>query len=157
SVAEYVRQGGSVLAADGTRRELCGPVAYQLEMRPAAEPTDGAVCPWCSSPLWTVLDLDTGQPEVGQALAHTGWSGRRRVTTRVPCVNYTPLYTEVSPDGGARWSAHNQRPEYLRVGPPEPPPALLPVVGARHATAHLASAWDEGGTTLGGAPDWIQD
>ncbi|MGY0236797.1 hypothetical protein [Longispora urticae] len=153
-VAEFVRQGGRILTQT-TARDLCGPVAFALELA-ETPPAPGDGCPWCASPLWTALDLDTARPEVGAALAHTGWSGRLRITTCFLCANVTTLYTDVTPDGGATWSARNHQPDHL-PGPAEPPPALLPVVGVRRPTPYLASAWDDGGSTLGGAPDWIQE
>jgi hypothetical protein len=156
SPLDYAKQGGWTVHKGGARRELCGSVAYELLMRPAPQTAAGEVCPWCASPLWTALDLDTGHAEVGRALAHTQWSGRLRIMTCFLCVNFTPLYTAVTPDGGAAWSAHNRRPDYLECSTEEPP-ELLPVVGAQRATPYLASAWDEGGSTLGGVPNWIQD
>jgi len=169
----YARQGGWDLRPDGTEHELYGPIAYELRMvdkppgAPAAagdqafegEDADAGEeqrCPWCESPIWTVLDLDTADPDVARALAHTGWAGRLRFTTCFLCTNYTTLFTDVTTDGGAVWSACNERPDYLRTSAEEPP-SVLPEVGPARATARLASAWEEGGSTLGGAPDWIQD
>ena len=150
----YAREGGWVLRPDGTEHLLYGPIAYQLHMREAAG--DREMCPWCQSPIWTIIDVDTADPEVARALAHTGWAGRLRITTCFLCSNYTTLFTDVTPDGGASWSARNERPDYLPTTAEEPP-RVLPTVGPERASPRLASAWDEGGSTLGGAPDWIQD
>jgi hypothetical protein len=68
----YAKEGGWTLRPDGTRRDLCAPVAYQLPPTPAPHTADGPTCPWCGSPLWTILDVDTSQNEIGQAFAHTG-------------------------------------------------------------------------------------
>ncbi|MGW4944734.1 hypothetical protein ACWEOZ_24440 [Actinoplanes sp. NPDC004185] len=154
----YARQGGWDLRPDGTNHELCGPVAYELLMvdTEEAEADGDNVCPWCASPIWTVLDFDTADPDVARALAHTGWSGRLRITTCFLCTNYTTLFTDVTPEGGAVWSACNERPDYLRTSTEEPPP-MLPELGPMRASPRLASAGDEGGSTLGGVPDWIQD
>jgi hypothetical protein len=156
----YARQGGWDLRPDGTNHELHGPIAYELHMVDKADAeaeADGdRGCPWCASPIWTVLDLDTADPDVARALAHTGWSGRLRVTTCFLCTDYTTLFTDITPDGGAVWSACNEPPDYLRTSAEEPPP-VLPELGPIRASPRLASAWDEGGSTLGGAPDWIQD
>jgi hypothetical protein len=151
----YAREGGWELRPDGTEHVLYGPIAYELHMKDADKP-ESTVCPWCASPIWTVIDLDTADPDVARALAHTGWAGRLRVTTCFLCTNYTTLFTDVTPDGGSSWSARNERPDYLRTSAEEPPP-VLPEVGPARATPWLASAWEEGGSTLGGAPDWIQD
>jgi hypothetical protein len=155
----YAREGGWELRPDGTEHLLYGPIAYELPMKDtdSGEPDgEGTVCPWCASPIWTVIDLDTADPDVARALAHTGWTGRLRVTTCFLCTNYTTLFTDVTPDGGSSWSARNERPDYLRTSAEEPP-RVLPEVGPARATPWLASAWEEGGSTLGGAPDWIQD
>ena len=153
---EYAKQGGWTLHPDGTRRELCGPVAYRLIPIAAPQVAGGAPCPWCGSPLWPILNLDTDDPRAAQALAHTGWQGRLRITTCSLCACYTTLYSRVTPDGGSVWSPHNSPPSYLPRST-EDPPALLPTIGEPRATPYQASAWDEGGSTLGGHPQWIQD
>ncbi|MEH0971709.1 hypothetical protein V6U77_11295 [Micromonospora sp. CPCC 205546] len=154
----YARQAGWTVAPDGSRRELCTPTAYRLIPNEVPRPADGPACPWCASPLWTIADLDTGTPEVGEVLAHTGWAGRLRIVTCHLCACYAALCCEVTPDGEAVWWAGNSRPDYAPVANgPEEPPAVLPVVGPRRASPFEASAWDEGGSTLGGHPDWIQD
>jgi hypothetical protein len=155
----YAREGGWDLRPDGTEHLLHGPIAFELRMRErgaGGADGDGGTCPWCESPIWTVIDLDTADPDVARALDHTGWAGRLRVTTCSSCSGYTTLFTDVTPDGGASWSAGNERPGYLPLSVEEPPSAL-PEVGPARATPRLASAWDAGGSTLGGAPDWIQD
>ncbi|MEU7905088.1 hypothetical protein [Actinoplanes sp. NPDC049118] len=154
----YAHEAGWTVAPDGGRRELCAPTAYRMIMNEVPGPAGGPACPWCTSPLWTVVDLDAGLPEVAEALAHTGWAGRLRIATCHLCACYTTLYCRVTPDGGAAWFAGNGRPEYLPdTARPEDPPAMLPAVGTRRASPFQASAWDEGGSTLGGRPDWIQD
>ncbi|MCW3839072.1 hypothetical protein ONA70_03045 [Micromonospora yasonensis] len=95
-------------------------------------------------------------PRVAAALAHTGWQGRLRPTTCHLCSCYTTLYVQVTPDGGAVWSPQNTPPSWLPRST-EDPPTLLPAVGPRRATPYQASAWHEGGSTLGGHPQWIQD
>jgi hypothetical protein len=154
----YAREGGWDLRPDGTNHVLYGPVAYELHMKDVERKndSDGEACPWCESPIWTVIDLDTADPDVARALAHTGWAGRLRVTTCFLCTNYTTLFTDVTPAGGSVWSACNERPDYLRTSAEEPPP-MLPELGPPRATPRLASAWEAGGSTLGGVPDWIQD
>ena len=151
---DYARAGGWELRPDGTEHELCGPVAHELVLSDGTG--DDGVCPWCRSPLWALLEVDTADPAVAAALAHTGWSGRLRVTTCAFCSNYTTLYTDVTPDGGAVWSAHNERPGDLEVSVEEPP-AVTAGIGPVRPSRWLASAWDAGGSTLGGVPDWIQD
>ncbi|SBT37416.1 hypothetical protein [Micromonospora auratinigra] len=150
----YALQGGWALGRDGGSRELCGPVAYRLEFSAAV--ADPAGCPWCGSPLWPVVDLDTADPRVAAALAHTGWRGRLRLTTCHLCSCYTTLFTEVTPDGGATWSTRNVPPGHLPRWT-EDPPAVSAVPGPPRATPYQADAWSRGGSTLGGHPQWIQD
>ncbi|MEU8802308.1 hypothetical protein [Spirillospora sp. NPDC048819] len=154
-VAALIRDGGWELSADGVR-ELCGTGAYRLVPGAAGDRADGT-CPWCGSPLWTALDVDTADPRVGDALAHTGWRGRLRVVTCHFCSCYGTTFTEVTAGGDANWSARNVRPEYLPGGRPEEPPSTRFAPGDRQATPYLSSAWERGGSTLGGCPDWIQD
>jgi hypothetical protein len=151
----YALQGGWCLGSDGSNRDLCSVTAFELTMVPVPV-AESPACPWCESPLWTVLDLNTDQEQVRQALAHTGFAGRLRVQTCFLCATYTTLYSQISPDGGSVWSPRNTAPSYLQRSTEEPP-RLMPQVGARRETPYQASAWHEGGSTLGGHPQWIQD
>jgi hypothetical protein len=151
----YAQQGGWALGPDGSSRDLCSTTAFELAMV-AVPVSAGPACPWCASPLWTVLDLDTGQEQVRESLAHIGYTGRLRVQTCFLCANFTTLYSQITPDGGSVWSPHNTAPSYLQRST-EDPPRLQPQVGARRATPYQADAWHEGGSTLGGHPQWIQD
>lgn len=153
----YALEAGWTLAPDGTRRELCGPVSHRLVVARAQQRVDPPVCPWCTSPMWLVADLDVDDPAVGEALSHTAWRGRLRIETCALCACYGPVRSQVGPNGTATWWAGNTRPEYLPAGlGPEEPPAVLLLVGTRRASPFQASAWDAGGSTLGGHPDWIQ-
>jgi hypothetical protein len=155
-VAALIRDGGWELSSDGVR-ELCGASAYRLVPEQGGGERTGDTCPWCASPLWTALDLDTADPRVAEALAHTQWQGRLRIATCHLCSCYGTTYCEVTDDGGATWSAHNERPDYLPGGGAEEPPLIRFTPGEQRPTAHLASAWAREGSTLGGCPDWIQD
>ncbi|GIH14962.1 hypothetical protein [Rugosimonospora africana] len=154
----YARAGGWTVGPDGSRRDLCGDSAYQWLVRETARRTDAPECPWCASPLWIAADLDTAEPAVGDALAHTGWSGRLVIETCHFCACHATLYSQVTPAGTATWWSGNTRPSYLPDdAEAEEPPALLPVVGPARTGPYQASAWNQGGSTLGGQPDWIQD
>lgn len=154
-VATLVRDGGWELAADGAR-ELCGAAAYRLVPEKGDDRAEGT-CPWCAGSLWVALDVDTADPKVADALAHTGWQGRLRIVTCHLCSAYGTAYCEVTQDGGATWSAHNERPEYLPEGIFGELPQVRCTPGERRPTPHHASAWEGEGSTLGGSPDWIQD
>ncbi len=154
---DYAHEGGWTVTPDGNRRELCGGIAYQWVMREAPRRAGDASCPWCTSPLWIAADLDTAEPAVGAALAHTGWSGRLLIETCYFCACYTTLYSQVTPTGSTTWWSGNTRPSFLGSAEPEEPPAVAPVVGPTRLSPYQASAWGRGGSTLGGWPDWIQD
>lgn len=152
--AALARDGGWEPTADGVR-ELCGSSAYRLVPGPGGDRPEGT-CPWCASPLWTALDVDTADAKAGVALAHTGWSGRLRIVTCHFCTCFGTTYAEVTEDGDARWSARNVRPDFLPAVRPEEPPLVGFAPGERRPTPYLSSAWNREGSTLGGCPDWIQ-
>ncbi|MER7167869.1 hypothetical protein ABT336_17585 [Micromonospora sp. NPDC000207] len=152
----YAVTAGWTVDSEGRRRDLCAPVAYRLVMTPTAPDAAAPTCPWCESPLMTLLDLDPADPRVAGVLAHTGWSGRLLFTTCLGCACYTTLYSRVTPDGGSTWAPENSAPRHLHRST-EDPPALLPSVGPARTSAYQASAWHPEGSTLGGHPDWIQD
>lgn len=154
-VGIFTQMGGWEIEGDRIR-ELCGPDAYDLVLAPGGQGPADERCPWCESPLWTVLDVDTADPGVSAALAHTGWEGRLRVITCFLCSCYGTTFADVTPTGEAVWSAHNKRPDSTGTEP-ETPPALRFAVGEHRASPFTASAWEAGGSTLGGHPDWIQD
>ncbi|MEU8283849.1 hypothetical protein AB0C01_05875 [Micromonospora sp. NPDC048905] len=157
SALRYAEEGGWTVGPDGSCRDLCGGIAYQWVMRETPRRVDGPTCPWCASPLWTAAELDTAEPAVGAALAHTGWSGRLVIETCYWCVGYATLYSQVTPAGTTKWWPGNTRPSYLGSTEPEDLPTLVPVLGSARESPYQASAWGRGGSTLGGAPDWIQD
>ena len=91
----YTREAGWTIGPDGSRRELCGDTAYRWLLRETPPRAERVACPLCASPLWVAADLDTADPAVAAALAHTGWSGR------------------ITPGGGAARWAGNTRPDHL--------------------------------------------
>ncbi|MEK8107133.1 hypothetical protein NKG94_21930 [Micromonospora sp. M12] len=113
----YALEGGWTIGPDGNRRDLCADVAYRWVMRDIPQRTDAPHCPWCAAPLWVAADLDTTDPAVGAALAHTGWSGRLIIETCHFCAGYTTLYSQVTPAGGTTWWPGNDRPSYLGTWP----------------------------------------
>ncbi|QFG21119.1 hypothetical protein [Actinomadura sp. WMMB 499] len=147
-------EGGWTLE-NGRARELCGRTAYSLE--PTAdrtvEPPARGRCPWCRAPLWTVLDIDTGDRRVAEALAHTGWSGRLRIVTCQGCYAYTTLYSTVSPDGVSGLSDHSSAP--VRILDDQSPPATLRKAPGEFLTS--ARGPDMTTPSIGGHPEWIDD
>jgi hypothetical protein len=160
----YTMEGGWTLAPVRGIRPLCGVPAYALASVEGAADNVASLatrvdepCPWCGSPLWTVLDVDTADERVAAALAHAAWSGRLSVVACYFCACYAPLYCAIDADGHATWARGNQRPEYLGNADPEEPDTVALSIGAQRLSPYLASAWSSGGSTLGGHPDWIQD
>lgn len=154
--AALVRDGGWELAEGSGHRELCGRSAFRLE--PVMGTSEGTqTCPWCRSRLWTALDMQMSEPAVAEALAHTGWQGRLRIDVCTSCSCYGPVFVDVTADGGTAWSRHTVRPDYLPDTSPEDPAQVRFVPGDRLPGVSMASAWADGGSTLGGFPDWIQD
>ncbi|GAA4097563.1 hypothetical protein [Actinomadura miaoliensis] len=163
ALTRFLRRYGWDFDDRGRRREICGNVAYRLVPEvPAPSPAGTAPaeerCPWCTAALWTALDGDTADPRFAAALAHTGWRGRLRILTCFVCSTYATVYTQVSPDGGATWSAYTTQPTYLkeRKPAPEEPPAVRLVPGEERPGGYEGHDC-EGGSTLGGRPGWIQD
>ncbi|MEV0644816.1 hypothetical protein AB0I28_06095 [Phytomonospora sp. NPDC050363] len=146
-VAFYLNFGGRALDGDATR-DLCGPVAYVLDVEEGAVVPEGVRCGDCDGPLWTALDLDTAEPAVAEALAHTGWSGRLRVDLCHRC-DFTAdvVFRDVAPDGTSTRSPHTppgagaeSDPPTHRLVPGERSPARRPDVAA-----------------VGGLPEWTDD
>lgn len=156
--ADYMVEGGWMLD-DGRARELCGRTAYALRPDPerTVEPPAQGECPWCRAPLWTVLDVDTGDRRVAEALAHTGWNGRLRIVTCQGCYAYTTLYSTVSPDGRSGLSDHSAAP--VRVLDDQSPPETLRKVPGELLTdpGMSAGGWDMTVPSIGGYPEWIGD
>jgi hypothetical protein len=157
-ILNYTLAGGWALEDGGVRR-LWGGAAFALvpavEKPPGSGDPASAHCPWCRNPLWTALDVDTSDARVAAAFEHTGWSGRLRFETCCFCACYATLFAAIASDGSCRWSDLTQRPSRLPTEPGEPPEAVM-TVGDQRESPYEASAWDEGGSTLGGCPDWIQ-
>ncbi|MEO3826234.1 hypothetical protein [Actinomadura sp. B10D3] len=155
--SRFLRRYGCDFDGHGRRREICGSAAYRLVPEPLDASAD-ARCPWCSSALWTALDGDTSDGRFAAALAHTGWKGRLKVVTCFFCSTYATVFTQVSPDGAATWSAFTTRPAYLsgRTLVQEDPPAVRLVPGEQREGGYEGHDC-EGGSTLGGRPGWVQD
>ena len=158
-ILDYTLEAGWALEPAGVHR-LFGSVAFALvsagERPPAVGSSAGGHCPWCHSPLWTALDVDTSDSRVATALEHSSWSGRLRVETCHFCACYATLFVGVAADGSCRWSELTQRPNFLGPAEVEEPPQAVLAVGDRREGPYEASAWYDGGSTLGGCPDWIQ-
>ncbi|BBH71707.1 hypothetical protein ACTI_83920 [Actinoplanes sp. OR16] len=146
----YTREGGWTIDPDGTRRELCAETAFELHLEEGVP--SAKTCPWCATPLWVAADL------TAETLPHTGWQGRLVIETCYLCACYETLFSQVTPDGGTTWWPGNTPPDYLpkNLGP-EDPRTLRAVVGRARESPFSVSAWNSGGSTLGGHPDWIQD
>ncbi|WP_329256916.1 hypothetical protein OG417_17825 [Actinoallomurus sp. NBC_01490] len=150
-LASFLAGSGWDFDDDGRAREICGTTAYGLAPAGTTAPSSDR-CPWCGGELWTALDVDTADPRVAGALAHTSWRGRLRIVTCFLCALHGTRYVEVTPDGGAAWSAYTGEPPDGRVLVAEPPPRVRLTPGEQLPDLHFA-----GGSALGGRPWWLQD
>lgn len=160
-IAQYAHEGGWALEGE-TIRPLSSLAAYALAPADAEQPAAGSMpagqrCPWCGLELVRRLDIDLDDPRI----AELGLAGHGRVVALrcISCGCYTDTFSEYRPDGTAAWSPHNTEPNYL----PEAGGFAIDLpsgclgLGARRTSPVAGTAWDAGGSTLGGLPDWIQD
>lgn len=160
-IAQYAHEGGWELEGKEIR-PLTSPAAYALvptgaESQIAGSTPTGERCPWCGFELVRRLDLNLDDPR----LAELGLAGHGRVValTCIGCGCYGDLFSEYRPDGTAVWSPHNAKPNYLPEAEDfeiDVPSARLGL-GPRRTSPVTGVAWNAGGSTLGGLPDWIQD
>lgn len=165
-IARYAH-GGGWETENGEIRALTTLAAFALTPTDSEQPLAGSMpldaqCPWCGMPLVRRLDVDLDDPRSADlGLAGRG-HGRVVAMACVGCGGFTHTYSEYRADGTVTWSPHNIRPDILDKLPAdyfedfEIPPQRLGL-GPRRASPVAASAWDEGGSTLGGLPDWIDD
>lgn len=161
-VGQYAHEGGWELGPEGEVRPLTSLAAYELVPSDGETPVAGSaplgqVCRWCGLELLRRLDVDLDDP----ALADLGLAGHGRVVavTCIHCGCYTGYFGEYRPNGTASGSVHTPRPAHLPpVGPHDyDMPTGRLGLGARRTTPVGGIAWEAGGSTLGGLPDWIQD
>ncbi|SNY58677.1 hypothetical protein [Paractinoplanes atraurantiacus] len=133
--------GGWELTATGDLRLLTSEITNALVPdghKPAV--SGGALagaCGWCGMALWRLLD-----------------GAGPLVATCIRCGSYTTYFTEAG-----EFASENERPEFLgrdADGWDLPDGAPL-TVGESRPTPWAGNAWHDGGSTLGGSPDWIQD
>lgn len=160
-IAQYAHEGGWEVN-DGTIRPLTSLAAFALTATESEAPLAGSMpngeqCPWCGLELVRRLDVDLDDPRLAEL--RLAGHGRVVAVSCVDCGGYTHIFGEYQADGTAVWSASNTKPDYL---PPagqyelELPPGRL-AVGPRRPSPVAGIAWDAGGSTLGGLPDWIDD
>jgi hypothetical protein len=160
-IAQYAHEGGWELEA-GKIRPLSSLAAYALIATDSELPMAGSIplndrCPWCGLELVRRLDVDLDDPR----LAELGLAGHGRIVamTCIGCGCYADIFGEYQADGTAIWSTSNTKPSYLPTagdyGLDMPTQRLN--LGPRRSSHVAGIAWDAGGSTLGGLPDWIQD
>jgi len=160
-IAQYAREGGWELVGEEIRA-LSSQVGYALIAGDSDWPVAGSMllgerCPWCGLELVRRLDVDLDEPQ----LSGLGLSGHGRVVamTCVLCGGYAHIFGAYRADGTAAWSEHNTKPNYLPAagGYGIDLPTERLELGLRRSSPVAGIAWDAGGSTLGGLPDWIQD
>lgn len=164
-IGEYAHEGGWEVGPDGGIRELASLIGFALVPAEDAAPLAGSMplgqaCQWCGLELVRRLDVDLDDP----ALADLGLAGHGRVVaaTCIHCgtfARHSGFFAEFRADGTVSWSDHNVRPNYLTPAGPDDydEPIGRLVLGGRRPSPVAGRAWNAGGSTLGGLPDWIQD
>lgn len=119
-------------------------------------------CPWCGVRLTHLVDMEAKHPSLGGM----SWNGARlKVQTCMLCSCYTTVYMDITPDGEPRWSASNERPDYLPELQPEDFDQSYLAAGPRYRLADQprpalhGSEWtlEPMLSQMGGHPAWIQD
>lgn len=132
----------------------------QKPFRLLAPATDS--CPWCGVRLTHLVDIEAKHPSLGGI----SWNGARlKVQTCILCSCYTTVYMDITPDGEPRWSANNERPDYLPELQPEDFDQSYLAAGPRYRLADQprpalhGSEWtlETALSQMGGHPAWIQD
>jgi hypothetical protein len=159
-LGDFPTYGDWEFGPNGELRPLASSIARELVPAESASVSGGSVdgrCPWCDRPLYRMLDASVvdGLPaEVAGPDA-----GRVVIATCITCGIFTTIFTEYDGVGSCRWAPENQRPDHLtdRGQAWDLPTTNGLVAGSSRPTAFGGDAWSRGGSTLGGAPDWIQD
>lgn len=172
SADAYTSEGGWELTAQGGRRELTFPVAYQLVDAEVAQsdiegkdavavmvPYDDH-CRWCGRRLTALLDLDLRHA----TLAFLNLDGERlRLVMCEECSLWNHLYFDVDLAGGVRWSAFNAEESQGYLGEEGEllftPPTHRLVLGPRRASPFEVAVHrgEKDDSQLGGMPGWVQD
>jgi hypothetical protein len=146
--------GGWELTGSGAVRRLTSEVVVALT--PAGEPVSGGrlgECGWCGFPMWRLLDVpraslpDLFGPDPVQMV----------IATCTLCGSYATIFTSAG-----QFVAFEERPAAIPGkwepheldGLPDAPPVGL---GAARPSPFAGNAWEAGGSTLGGSPQWIQE
>ncbi|WP_342565388.1 DUF1963 domain-containing protein [Paenibacillus sp. FSL R7-0345] len=172
---KYANEAGWELTAEGERRDLFYRNNYAVENPPPSsaavypdEPAgsflseSGHRCEWCGNPLTMLMDIHAEHtavkrlPVIGQRL---------QVQTCIICSCYGPVYMELDSMHGARWSAFNQKPDYLPESDPNEESREYLSAGKQFRIAekprntYYAAEWtlEPWASQLGGYPTWIQD
>ncbi|GAB7045759.1 hypothetical protein [Catenuloplanes indicus] len=154
TVAHAGHGGGWELDSDGGRRDLASATAYALIPTEGPGISGGTVndasCGWCGMTLWRLLELDAARA--------TEILGRESGAVVVGCCVRCGCYTDYFTAHG-RFVEGPPRPDFLgHEGDEWELPAAPPLgAGPRRPTPFAGNAWEAGGSTLGGTPDWIQD
>ncbi|WP_371498725.1 hypothetical protein OG871_22165 [Kitasatospora sp. NBC_00374] len=163
-IDDHTRSAGWELDREGRRRDLVVGRAFALlavdEEAEAGEAVfggeSGEHCPWCGMELHYALDLPPGSAAAKALSLPT--ADHVRVLACPRCTDYGTVLSEYDGEGGCVWSAGNVRPPWN--GPVldgwDPYPNRL-VLGPARPPGASGSAWHDGGSTLGGQPEWIQD
>jgi hypothetical protein len=111
-------------------------------------------CPHCKARLSFAVDLDLASAE----LAFLGLAGSRlRILTCERCAAFGPIYSEVTLDGGARWSRRTRRTGGDERDEWEPVGGREVWLSAPVAPTEALARTGDDQSQLGGYPTWEQD
>lgn len=139
----------------GAVRRLSSAVAVALTPgSPAVSGGRLGECGWCGFPMWRLLDV----PRASLPDLFGSGPGQIVIATCTLCGSYATIFN----DSAGRFAAFAERPAaipgkwapYELDGLPDAPALGL---GAARPSPFAGNAWEEGGSTLGGSPQWIQD
>lgn len=143
-IALYPHLGGWEPGPGTGVRRLTSESAFALRPGPERAAVASVHCGWCGRRLWHLVDAP--HPELG----------RVRVVTCVRCGRFDTVHTRLD-DGAVHW-AGGEPPDHPGAESGWPEQAGPPLTtGPPRPSAVAGSAWDAGGSTLGGHPDWIDD
>ncbi len=159
-MANSISAAGWEISAQGKKRELF----YREQFDLIGEETDtpqtiDARCPWCGQILFTPFRFDLTDPRL--SFLHLPWK-QLHIAACFHCLDFTPLYWEITADGQAAWSTHNVRPDFLEIRdyPYEVEKQFSQVrlvIGEKRNSPYEREGWlPASADYLGGLPGWVQ-
>jgi hypothetical protein len=173
--SDYSKEAGWELTAEGTRRDLYLPSAYEVIALGESEQGQGSVsaftilgaheehCDWCGHQLLTLLSIDLSDPRLAFLVLD---GSRLRIAICPSCSYHAAVLTDIDTAGGSSWSDENgSRPSTLNHVRDDEDMENWPqqsfVLGVQRRTPFEILGrfmLSMGGISqIGGHPEWIDD